>query len=144
MLAYLIDPALRRITDIELPNGVRESLIEMRRIVGCDHMDHAALSDRHDEIWCDGLVLARSMPVFAFQFRNRQGKLGPFGGKCIICGADDYGNAAPPRIPREMIENDVDWLDTIIPEVHTITEPANVFGRQGAHIRTFVTWSRSK
>jgi len=116
----------------------------MRRIIGCKYLDHATLSDVHDEIWCDDLGLTGDGPVWAFQLVNGHAKVGPFAGKCIIVGNDDYGNSAPPRIPRVMIENNVDWLDQIVPELHTITEPVDLLGRQAKRIRTFVTWSRPK
>jgi hypothetical protein len=145
MLGYLIDPALRRIVDIELPNNVRQQLDEMRRIIGCEYMDHARLSDRHDELWCDEWALARGLPVFAFQFKNKRGTSGPYGGRCIVTGNDDGGNPAPPAIPIEWLENDVTWLDEIVPELHQIIEtPDIVHGHKMQRFRTIVTWSRPK
>lgn len=143
MLAYLIDPALRRISDIELPDNDRAMGNEMRRLIGCTELGSGGLGERN-YLWCDEWALARREPVFAFQFRNKRGKAGPFGGKAIIIGADRYGRTTPPSIPRAMLENDVDWLDVIVPELHTITEPGKVFGKHGTHIRTYVTWSRPK
>jgi hypothetical protein len=145
MLCYLIDPALRRIVDLELPNDVRGSLDEIRRIIGCKYLDHSRLTEFNDELWCDEWALLSGVPVWAFQFRNKRGTAGPFGGKCIMTGANAQGESAPPSIPKAMIENDIDWLDEILPEIHPITETADLaHGKKVHRIRNIVTWTRPK
>jgi hypothetical protein len=144
MQAYLIDPALRRATDIEIADDVGKSLADMRRLIGCTGLDSQNLSDMHDTLWCNERALV-SGPVFAFQFRNKHGKAGPFGGRCIIVGADSRGEPAPPHIPLAWVQNDIDWLDEIVPELTMIEEMHTLpSGAQFLCVRTVVTYTRVK
>ena len=145
MIAYLIDPKLRRIISISIPDDDRRALDAMRKLIGCTGMDHATLSDQGDTLWCDEFALARGDPVWAFKFKNGPREAGPFGGRCIILGADRYGETAPPNIPIAVIENDCDWLGEIIPELTVVTEQKTLpNGKQINVIRTIVTYSRPK
>jgi hypothetical protein len=136
--AYLIDPALHRISDIELND--RDIVGDMHRIIGAVTLDKLKISDAGDRMWCDDGVLARGVPCFAFKLRGN----GPFGGKCIIIGHDRQGDERAPVVPLEMIENDVDWLDEIVPEIVWLQEPATVFGKEGTRFHSVVTYSRKK
>ena len=138
MKAYLINPALHRVSDVELDET--NLLDDMKRIIGCEWLDHARISDRGDELWCDDGVLARGDPCFAFRLRGE----GPFGGKCIIIGNDRSGETRAPVVPLAMIENDCDWLDEIVPQVTWLNEPATIHGKAATRFHTVVTYSRKK
>lgn len=123
MRGILIDPRLQRVTDVELSD--KNMLADMRRLIGCETMGQSVISDQHDSIWCDDTILARGNPCFGF-------KLGPkdravtLGGICIIIGADDRGETREPYIPIEMVQNDIDWLGEIVPEVIWIEDKTTV------------------
>jgi hypothetical protein len=135
--AYLIDPSLHRVSDIELDD--RDVLEDMHRIIGAVTLDKIKISDVGDRMWCDDSVLARGAPCFAFRLRGE----GPFGGKCIILGHDRQGEAQAPVIPMSMIENDIDFLDEIVPEIVWLEEPTVILGKESTRFHTVVTYSRS-
>lgn len=144
MRVYLIDPALRRITDIELND--RRLLDDMRRIIGCEYLDHMTISDRHDQLWSDDGVFTRGEPCFAFKIRNdrRKVNMGPFGGKCIIVGRAGDETVAP-SFPIEIIENDCDWLDEIVPQViWTEYETQIAPGIKGKRFTSTIVYSRAQ
>jgi hypothetical protein len=136
--SILIDPKLRRIIDVELPDRDPAMLIEMRRLIGCKSMDHTTISDRHDTIWVSDSGL-QQRTCWAFKIRNSD----PFAGTAIIIGADRHGNTRPPSIPIEWLENDVGWLDEIEPEIHWEESPiALPNGAIVTRVRSFVTYKR--
>jgi len=137
--AYLIDPSLHRVSDIELRDGGEQELLkDIHNIIGAEWLDHCRISDRGDELWCDDQVLARGGPCFAFRLRGE----GPFGGKCIIIGNDRHGNARAPVVPLAMIENDCDFLDEIVPQVFWVEEQVERFGKKFTAIKSVITYSR--
>jgi hypothetical protein len=139
MIGYLINPRLQRCHDIEL--DPRNLIMQMHKLIGADGLDHAMISDERDQLWCDDRVFARGTACFAFRLRNLQRgiDMGPFGGTCIIIGADRAGRTRPPYVPLEMVKNDIDWLGEILPSVDCIqeTRPDGV-----VVIRTVVTYRR--
>lgn len=144
MRAILIDPKLQRIVDVELaaPTDTKQ-LIEMRRIIATNTLGQSRISDVGDTIWCDDTILARGEPCFAFKLgpRNRQALLG---GTCIVVGADRHGNSRPPQIPIAMLVNGCEWLGQIVPEVTWVQDTIVAAGREMAHFRAVVTYSRPK
>jgi hypothetical protein len=137
--AILIDPKLHRVSDIELRGkDDRAQGAEMRRLIGADTLDHKTIDDIGDTLWLDDLGLTRG-PCWAFKIRQSA----PFAGKGIIIGRNRAGETRPPRITIEIIENDIDWLDEIEPELHC--EEVEEIAPSGAkffRIRTFVTYRR--
>jgi hypothetical protein len=133
--AILIDPKLRRIVDVELSD--KNLLADMRRLIGCNSMDHTTLSDEHDSIWVsDNGLQAR---CWAFKIRDSD----PFAGTAIIIGADHHGETRPPRVPIEWIENDITWLDEIEPEIHWEESKVKLpNGATATRVRSFVTYKR--
>ena len=140
MRAIMIDPKLHRVVDIELAGeNEHQQLVEMRRLIG-GSLDHTKISDLGDYLWlADNGLLQPS--CFAFRIR----KAGPFAGVGIIIGSDRYGNSRPPFVSIEMIENDCDWLDEIIPEIDYVYEDvAMPNGTTMKRISGVVTYRRVK
>jgi hypothetical protein len=141
MRAYLINPKLQRCHDIELPTAVdgANMLKRMHQLIGAESLDHQMISDERDQLWSDDRVFDRGDPCFAFRLRGHGADIGPFGGACIIIGNDRQGRSRAPRIPLDVIENDIDWLGEIIPEVTWIQEVDRA-GNVRAH--AIVTYKR--
>jgi hypothetical protein len=115
--AILIDPRINRISLIDLPKG--DAIIKaMHKTIGADTLDHTRISDKRDYLWCDDGVFSRGQPCFAFKLKG----VGPFGGRCIIIGADEIGEDAEPYITVELLLRTVEWLGEIVPEVTWISE----------------------
>jgi hypothetical protein len=131
MNAYLIDPKAHNIDLVDLPDDNRAMLDAMRQLIGCGAMDHVTISDEHDAIWVadEGMMCGR---CWAWKLKMQHD---PLAGPGIIIGADDRGITRAPVIPLWMIHRDIQWLDEIIPEVHTVAEP---FG-----MRAVVTWKKA-
>jgi hypothetical protein len=130
--ALLVDPELRRITEIDLPDENKKALAIMRELIGCEGMDYAAVTSVHDWLWCgeDALQRGRCWACRLPGMRN------PVAGRFVIVGANDRGEAAPPSITVPWLEANIVWLDEIVPEIMWVTD--------GAHIRQVVTYSRPK
>ena len=138
MRAILIDPRLHRVTDLELPDKEADQLPEMRRLIGSKNLDYMRISDLGDFLWCDGAGLQQTV-CWAFKLRDG----GPFAGKCIIIGTAPDGGAMPPIVPVAMIQNDIDWLGEIEPEIHWEESPiALPNGVMIQRVRSFVTYKR--
>jgi hypothetical protein len=135
--AILIDPRLRRIIDVEL--GEENELAEMRRLIGAETLDHQRISDMRDYIWVDGAGLLRGA-CWAFKLRS----MGPFAGTAIIIGSDPAGETREPFVKLVMIQNDIDWLDEIEPEIHYMTERTKFAGKPFVRQTSIVTYSRPK
>jgi len=130
----MIDPELRRISEVELPNTDRESLREMRRLIGCQGLDWGHLDDMGDMFWVDEHGLARGKPIYAFKLRINSS---PFAGRAIVTGCDlDTRESQAPYVDVEFLAREVEWLGLIVPEVTWIEEQ----NRQSA----VVTYSRPK
>jgi len=130
--AYLVDPERCTVREIELPIEDKAARDEMRRLIGCEGMDFQMISDERDSVWVDEFGLTRG-PCWAWKLHGMQA---PFAGRGIIVGADEFGFAAPPTVPRQWVERDAVWLGEIVPEVHWLEES------DGA--RTVVTYSRRR
>jgi len=141
MRAILIDPKLQRVVDIELSE--RHMLREMHRIIGADTLGHSIISDKRDELWCDDLILARGNPCFGFKLGPRDQQV-ILAGICVVVGNDAGGNSREPFIPIEMIQNDIDWLGEIIPEVIWTRAPVLRNGKEWVEHQATVTYSRVK
>jgi hypothetical protein len=142
MLAYLINPKLQRLHDVELPTAVdgANMLKRMCQLIGAESLDHQMISDECDQLWSDDRVFDRGDPCFAFRLRGHGADMGPFGGICIIIGNDRQGRSRPPFVPLDMIANDIDWLGEILPEVTWIQE----VDRAGiVRVHAIVTYKRA-
>ena len=139
MRGIVIDPKLRRIQDVELRDD--NVLPDIWKLIGSDNLDHMTLSDAGDTLWCYGFALMEG-PVFAFRIVSRGQKTDPLGGICVITGYDrNSGESCDCHIPISLLENTVEFLDEIIPEVTMVTEES----KPGfTHIRQVVTYSRVK
>jgi hypothetical protein len=139
MRAYLIDPKLHRAHDVELPDNTRDMLAQMQQLIGCRTLGGGRISDMHDQLWCDDSVFSRGLPCFAWRLRGDGVELGPYGGICIITGADRRGNNQPPYVPLDVIKNDIDWLGEILPSVDWVdeTQPGGM-----VVVRGIVTYKR--
>jgi hypothetical protein len=140
--AILIDPRLRRVTDVELSGKTeRDQLADMRRLIGANGLDHITISDLGDVLWLDEMGLQRGA---CWAFRIRDG--GPFAGKGIIIGTNrSDGSSQPPIVPLVLIENDITWLDEIEAEVHWEESPVTLpNGATAMRVRSFVTYKRVK
>jgi hypothetical protein len=122
MLAYLINPKLHRVHDVELPDNTRDMLRQIHELIGAKTLGGGRISDMHDQLWCDDGVFSRGEPCFAWRLRGDGVELGPYGGICVITGADSRGHNAAPFVPLDTIRNDIDWLGEILPSVDWIDE----------------------
>ena len=140
MRAIMIDPKLRRVTDIELPDKEADQLPDMRRLIGSSDLDHITISDVGDVLWLDGMGLQHGV-CWAFKIRDG----GPFAGKGIVIGTARDGGSQAPIVPLVMIQNDIDFLDQIEPEVHWEEAPITLpNGATVMRVRSFVTYKRVK
>jgi hypothetical protein len=133
--AILIDPEMHSIRELEIAGTVPE----LHELIGAETLGTFRLAafdeDGHVDIgWIDDVGLTRGEPVYAFLFPRAKD---PIAGRCLIIGADRFGETAPCRIPVELLRQDVSWLDRIKPEV-VWDEP-----KEG-HRRSIVTYSRVK
>ncbi len=133
MRAYLIDPRGREIRAIELTEGDRLMLQEMRQIIGADGLDHATISDMHDSLWVDDSGLKRGERIYAFKLPVQSD---PIAGKAIVIGADEIGRTQAPFIPIAVLRDTIEWLGEIVPEV--------TWEDTAAGVRAIVTYARQK
>jgi hypothetical protein len=134
MMAILIDPELRQVMSIDLPDGGSGSrLTVMRGVIGCDSMDHITIDDMRDSVWVDDNGLKRGKPIYAFRLAISPS---PIAGKAIVIGADEMGRTQAPYITIEFLREEIEWLGLIIPEVDWVEEPDG--------LRAVVTYSRPK
>jgi hypothetical protein len=134
MRAYLIDPWLQRVSVVDLlGKNDSERADHMRKLIGCDGLDHMTISDEHDTIWLDDRGLTRGQPVYAFRFRIIKD---PCAGKGIIVGADDEGRTRAPYFPLDLLTREIIWLGLIVPQVDWIED--------GNTLRAVITFSRPK
>jgi hypothetical protein len=139
MRSIMIDPKLRRVTDVELTGSTESAqLADMRRLIGAKGLDHITISDLGDVLWVDDNGLTRG-PCWAFKIRDG----GPFAGTGIIIGTARDGGSQPPIVPLAMIQNDITWLDEIEAETHWEESPiALPNGVMIQRVRSFVTYKR--
>lgn len=129
----LIDPKARTIR--ELNNNA--TLATIHEMVGAETLAHFGLAKFKDgEIdtgWVDDGGMARGMPIEAFLLPTTKD---PIAGKCLIIGADRYGETSNCLMPMEVLRQGVVWLGLILPEV---TWDHTEFGS-----RAIVTYSKVK
>lgn len=129
----VIDPVARSVSE-QAWNGVLDTLHELIGAETLDHFRLALFDDGHiDAGWIDDGGLSRGDPVCAFLLPTGKD---PIAGKCVIVGANRYGETESCRIPIEMLRQDVTWLGVILPEV--------VWDHTETGSRTIVTYSRVK
>jgi hypothetical protein len=110
----LIDPEARSVR--ELQSSL--SLAAMHELVGAETLDHATLAEHPgggcDSGWLADDGLMRGTPVHAFKLPVSKD---PFAGRCLIIGADRYGETADAVLPLAILHRDLTWLGLILPEV---------------------------
>ncbi|UPK03073.1 hypothetical protein [Bradyrhizobium sp. 170] len=129
----LIDPEARLISELEST----ATLAALHEMIGADTLDHFRLAAFEnggvDVGWIDDGGLSRGKPIHAFLLPTAKD---PIGGKCVIIGADRYGETCSCQMPVAILRQDTSWLGVILPEVtwdHTA---------QGS--RAIVTYSRMR
>jgi|SRR5579872_6305663 hypothetical protein len=111
MKAYLIEPQLRRVTRIDLPDDgtLRD---EMKRLIGANALDRIVVDNMHDSIWFDEMGFTRE-PCWAWRLDILYD---PLPGTGIMIGADDRGRIRAPFIPLSFLQQHIVWLDQILPQ----------------------------
>jgi hypothetical protein len=129
----LIDPEARMISELESS----ATLTVLHEEIGAETLSHfglASFENGHIDVgWVDDAGLTREMPVHAFLLPTAKD---PIAGKCVIIGADRYGETCSCQMPLAILRQDVTWLGKIMPEMtwdHT---------EHGS--RAIVTYSRVK
>jgi hypothetical protein len=109
--AVLIDPAIRLITEVQFSGGRPQELVGD---VCLDFFPIAKHTDGGFDQGCadDGGLLGG--PVYAFRFDNCEN---PIAGRCLVIGADRYGETCDARMSLAFIEDHVEWLGLIKPHV---------------------------
>jgi hypothetical protein len=132
--AFLIDPFTRQVTEIEIEAKDDYALmLETRRLIGADTLDHQMISDEHDHIWLADDGLKRGAPVYAFKLPIQRD---PYAGRAVVIGADDFGRTRAPFIPVGLLRQDIEWLGKIVPEV--------TWEETERGCRAIVTYARAK
>jgi hypothetical protein len=133
-LAIMIDPRAQHISELEWNGSLDElhALIDNAETLG--HFKLAAFEDGHiDAGWIDDTGLSRGKPICAFLLPTGKD---PIAGKCVIVGANHFGETASCRIPIAVLRQDVSWLGPILPEV--------TWDHIDTGSRAIVTYSRVK
>lgn len=129
----LIDPEARSVTELESV----ATLAQLHELVGADTLDHFRLAafegGQIDTGWVDDGGLSRGKPIHAFLLPTGKD---PIGGRCVIIGADRYGETCSSKFPIDLLRQDVTWLGVIRPEV--------VWDHTAHGSRPIVTYSRVK
>jgi hypothetical protein len=130
----LIDPDEQHVSETEWDG----SLDTLHAMVGAEALGHFRLAffdeDRHlDCGWVDDVGLSRGLPIRAFLLPTAKD---PVAGKCVVVGADAYGETSDCRVPIAILRQDVTWLGLIRPEV--------VWDHTDTGSRAIVTYARVK
>jgi hypothetical protein len=135
--AILIEPETHSVTELQSDL----TLPSIHDLVGTqDALGHFRVARYDDDMgggydfgWVDDNGLNRSKPVHAFLLSFSKD---PVAGRCLVIGANRYGETCNARLPVDFLRADISWLGLILPEV--------TWDRTEHGERAIVTYSRVK
>lgn len=111
MKAILIDPFLRTVTDVEVPEK-NESMEykAMKALIQCDLIDIVRY-DKFEVIIDDEGLFSKGDEQAYFNLRNHMGSFDFFAGRALVTSSDIHGNTISPSFDADFIRFLVKWGD---------------------------------
>jgi hypothetical protein len=119
MQAFLIDPANKAISTVELPD-TGDKLPAIYKQLQCDTIDAVPLPNG-DTIYVDDEGLLK--PIL--QFFAVRGASQPFAGRGLVVGIDAHGRSVTPTITLAELTNSVKFIELITRHVAFVRDAAN-------------------